>query len=1008
MAASNGGTQHRNPQAHNCTLCGLIFDSASSLQVHQHYYHETMNRWNNSSTTNTTINNVSNSPTDSDNNNQPAIKHHTQTTHHITVSAENSPPSSTIAAAADSSDNQPSTPQPDQVANTIHHHQQHYQPEMHAYPPYHVGYDQHYYPHTIEYGTAPLPPPPLAQIHAGQQIQQQQQQQSSPAQPEYKTVPSTRYHPYMTNNNNNNNTNSSNNNNASTQVNKNGMSPKVVSSTGGSPMGTIFDNANNSAQSSSSPQVPPGQPTPSPSPKQCDKCGMVCETAAQMSEHCARAHPDRHDEAGNNEIQSYNAFGISYTKEEPSSDILDLDSQKMVYPPQHPSTMHPSGLHPLQSMQRHPMMWSPHDSTGYVHQGGYPTIKPEYPPTPPIKNEFQQSSVHQQIHTIPTNTIPKPFNGENGPDGVQGSGQDFPSTTTTQDANSFRTFEPPTSSLPSSVKSTSWKSNEARRPKTYNCTACNKWFTSSGHLKRHYNTTLHKNAVKSSGAPDPALTPISHHHHPNRDPNYNGKVRRNAMSQQPLQQPVPPPEPPRSPEYTPQFSLPAFGTNQGFQQYGIHSANGVHPNGVAGPSVLASQPRGLLIYSNNMAIQQQQSQQIPEPIHSEQLPPQQQPSTAIIITNSPLPTIIPDSRDNMLNTMEHYNTHINPSITNTSIPVSYQITELPNYLLTIGNQQQQQPQNQQHNHTQNQEMLQTESEQQAHSMIQMYDDYGEPREAQKPLAIYTRVNNQFHNSVYQGDIAPYSPDLPQEMYSNIQQTQSQTQPQQLPQSITTYETECRPLTPLQAAIAPSVSPAPNSPSITSSSGDSTIGHSENEPLSMPMPIKVIQTADLKKGEFRCLQCDKTFYKMCYLTQHNKTFHSGDKPHKCQRCGKRFDCEESQQEHFAKHAGEKPFKCEICPKQFNHKTDLRRHMCCHTGSKPFCCDECGKGFIRKDHMIKHTLTHRKKEVALAHKRAMQRSRQMKKVKTYDLIKNEADNSNASSCTTGYGEGIFVGI
>lgn len=70
---------------------------------------------------------------------------------------------------------------------------------------------------------------------------------------------------------------------------------------------------------------------------------------------------------------------------------------------------------------------------------------------------------------------------------------------------------------PPTTKSASWKSNEARRPKTYNCTACNKWFTSSGHLKRHYNTTLHKNAVKSSGQPDPASLPISAHHHPARD-----------------------------------------------------------------------------------------------------------------------------------------------------------------------------------------------------------------------------------------------------------------------------------------------------------------------------------------------------------------------------------------------------------------------------------------------------------------------------------------------------------
>ncbi|KAL5242153.1 hypothetical protein ACI65C_009563 [Semiaphis heraclei] len=66
----------------------------------------------------------------------------------------------------------------------------------------------------------------------------------------------------------------------------------------------------------------------------------------------------------------------------------------------------------------------------------------------------------------------------------------------------------------------SWKSNEARRAKTYECPACDKWFTSSGHLKRHYGTQLHKNAVKQSGKPDPALLPMKHHYHPYRDPAY--------------------------------------------------------------------------------------------------------------------------------------------------------------------------------------------------------------------------------------------------------------------------------------------------------------------------------------------------------------------------------------------------------------------------------------------------------------------------------------------------------
>ena len=117
-----------------------------------------------------------------------------------------------------------------------------------------------------------------------------------------------------------------------------------------------------------------------------------------------------------------------------------------------------------------------------------------------------------------------------------------------------------------------------------------------------------------------------------------------------------------------------------------------------------------------------------------------------------------------------------------------------------------------------------------------------------------------------------------------------------------------------------------------------------------------RTANDGLGTFKCQQCDKAFNRVCYLTQHNNTFHKGDKPFKCHMCGKRFQNAELFGQHQQKHAGDKPYKCPLCPKQFNHKTDLRRHMCLHTGQKPFMCQVCSKGFIRKDHMVKHVQTH----------------------------------------------------
>jgi hypothetical protein len=60
------------------------------------------------------------------------------------------------------------------------------------------------------------------------------------------------------------------------------------------------------------------------------------------------------------------------------------------------------------------------------------------------------------------------------------------------------------------VKTKGWKGGECKRPKTYNCPACNKWFTSSGHLKRHYGTTLHK--VNKNSLTFPTFSRLSPFH----------------------------------------------------------------------------------------------------------------------------------------------------------------------------------------------------------------------------------------------------------------------------------------------------------------------------------------------------------------------------------------------------------------------------------------------------------------------------------------------------------------
>lgn len=86
-------------------------------------------------------------------------------------------------------------------------------------------------------------------------------------------------------------------------------------------------------------------------------------------------------------------------------------------------------------------------------------------------------------------------------------------------------------------------------------------------------------------------------------------------------------------------------------------------------------------------------------------------------------------------------------------------------------------------------------------------------------------------------------------------------------------------------------------------------------------------------------------------------HSGDKPYKCEFCGRFFRQWGDLKYHVTSlHSNTKMFQCEYCGKDFARKYSLVVHRRIHTGEKNYICEYCTKTFRAASYLQNHRRIH----------------------------------------------------
>lgn len=127
-------------------------------------------------------------------------------------------------------------------------------------------------------------------------------------------------------------------------------------------------------------------------------------------------------------------------------------------------------------------------------------------------------------------------------------------------------------------------------------------------------------------------------------------------------------------------------------------------------------------------------------------------------------------------------------------------------------------------------------------------------------------------------------------------------------------------------------------------------------VQVPSKVKTDRNSDKGEKPFKCDTCGKLFKVRSNLHIHIR-IHTGERPYVCKTCGKSFTQQGHLGSHVLIHTGERPHVCVTCKKGFLRKKSLNDHMLIHTGQRPYVCATCGTDFSLKKDLTAHVMTHK---------------------------------------------------